>query len=315
MSNLRMMAYRCIGDESHTVECVSDGCFELIGCSPEELASERISITSLIVENFQGRVKEQISAALTGKKPFELVYPIKTAKGEEKWVEDRGRGIYSPDGKLLSIEGFICDITMHKETEDYLKSKIDMLTRPLGDISVPKFEELFDMEELQKIQDAFALATGVASIITDPEGKPLTVPSNSCHLCMNIIRKTEKGLANCYTSDACIGRKNLDGLVMQACLSGGLWDGGSSICVGDQHIANWLIGQVLDESTEPEMMIRYAREIGADEAEYRKALEKVTRISREQFASVCRALFLFAKQLSHLAYDNVLQAREIEKMA
>ncbi|MDQ7825212.1 MAG: response regulator [Candidatus Eremiobacteraeota bacterium] len=314
INNLHAMAYRCIADESRAMEFVSEGGLKLTGYSPEELVSGRISLISLIRGDFRGKVKEQISAALAEKKPFELVYPIKTADGGEKWVEDRGQGICSPAGELLCIEGFINDITGYRETEEYLKSKIDTLTRPLGDISVPEFAELFDMEEVQRIQDAFASATGVASIITDPGGRPLTKPSNFCHLCMNIIRRTEKGQANCFTSDSRIGRKNPDGPVMQACLSGGLWDGGSSICVGDQHIASWLVGQVLDESADLEGMIRYAREIGADEGEYRKALENVTRMPREQFAAVCSALFLFAKQLSHLAYSNVLQAREIEKM-
>jgi PAS domain S-box-containing protein len=314
MNNHHLMAYRCIGDESRTIESASERCLTFIGCNPEEPASERISFGSLIREDFRNKVRDEIGTALVDRKPFELVYPIETSKGEEKWVEDRGQGIYSHDGELLSIEGFISDITRYKENEEYLKTKIETLTRPLGDISIPKFEELFDMEEVQKIQDAFASATGVASIITDPEGRPLTKPSNFCHLCMNIIRKTEKGQANCFTSDASIGRKNADGPIVQACLSGGLWDGGSSICVGDQHIASWLVGQVLDESADLQGMIRYAREIGADEGEYRKALENVTHMSRERFASVCDALFLFAKQLSHLAYSNVLQAREIEKM-
>jgi PAS domain S-box-containing protein len=315
IDNLHIMAYRCIGDGYREIESVSEGCLKLTGFRPEELAPGRdMRISSLIREDFREKVKDQVREALVEKKPFELVYPIKTAAGEEKWVEDRGEGVYSPAGELLCVEGFINDITRYKEAEDSLKYKVETLTRPLGDVSIPKFEELFDMEEVQKIQDAFAKATGVASIITDPEGKPLTVPSNFCHLCMNIIRQTEKGRENCYTSDARIGRKNPDGPIVQACLSGGLWDGGSSICVGDHHIANWLVGQILDESVDRERMIEYAREIGADEEEYKKALANVTKMPKEQFSSICNALFLFAKQLSHLAYSNVLQAREIEKM-
>lgn len=214
------------------------------------------------------------------------------------------------DGEIAGALLTFSDITERRK----LERKIDSLTRPLHDIEVPRFEDLFDIDEVQEIQDAFAAATGVASIITDPEGHPITKPSNFCHLCMNIIRKTEKGVANCYRSDALIGRKNPEGPIMQACFSGGLWDGGSSICVGDEHIGNWLVGQVLDESADLEGMLRYAREIEADEVEYREALSHVTHMPKEQFAAVCRALFLFARQLSIYAYNNVLQAREIEKM-
>ena len=59
------------------------------------------------------------------------------------------------------------------------------------------FEQFFCLEELQRLQDEFAAATGVASIITNPDGSPITRPSRFCRLCVDIIRKTPLGLANC----------------------------------------------------------------------------------------------------------------------
>ncbi len=173
------------------------------------------------------------------------------------------------------------------------------------------FYDLFDVDEIQQIQDAFAESTGVASIITDVEGRPITRMSNACRLCEKIIRCTEKGLQNCMHSDAVLGRPNPSGPIFQPCLSGGLWDAGASVCVGDQHIANWLIGQVLTEDTDPEEMMEYARQIGADEDAFRCALGEVTRMPLEQFKRVADSLFLFARQLSRLALQNVLQSREM----
>src|SRR5512138_429018 len=98
---------------------------------------------------------------------------------------------------------------------------------------------------------------------------------------------------------------------MQPCLSGGLLDGAASILVGGHHVANWLIGQVLDESCDMDGMMAYAREIGADEDAYRQALGSMPRMSREQFAKVCQALFLIAGQLSRQALQNVQQAKYI----
>ena len=173
------------------------------------------------------------------------------------------------------------------------------------------FHDLFDLEVIQNIQDAFAVATGVASIITDTNGVPITQPSNFCDLCQNVIRKTDKGLANCYISDAILGQVNTRGPTVQPCLSGGLLDGGTSIMAGDQHVANWLIGQVLDESSDIEAMKAYAREIGADEELYRQALGKVTRMPREKFDQVCQMLFLIANQLSEQAHLNVQLTKNI----
>jgi ligand-binding sensor protein len=140
------------------------------------------------------------------------------------------------------------------------------------------FGDILDLDEMQRIQDAFSAATGVASIITAPGGHPLTRPSNFSRLCQDVIRKTERSLANCMRSDAVLGRPNPDGPIMQPCLSCGLWEGGASIYAGDRHIANWLIGQVRNETQDDAVMLTYARSIGADEDVFREALAEVTRM-------------------------------------
>ncbi len=164
------------------------------------------------------------------------------------------------------------------------------------------FTDLFDLSEIQKLQDAFSAATGVASVITDPAGTPLTVPSNFCSLCNDVIRKTAKGLANCRISDAKLGRSNPEGSSMQPCLSSGLMDGGASIMVDGRHVANWLVGQIVTEDTSEETLLAYADQIGADKERYRAELQKVTRMSRERFKEICDFLFINAQLLSKYAY-------------
>ena len=179
-----------------------------------------------------------------------------------------------------------------------------------------QFADIFDLEEIQHIQDMFADATGVASVITLPDGTPITKPSNFCRLCTDIIRKTETGRSNCYRSDAAIGRQNLSGPIVQPCLSGGLWDAGASIIVGGLHIANWLIGQVRNEEVDEERIMQYANEIGADKEDFKKALNEVPVMSVVQFNKVTKMFFAFANQLSEKAYNNwqlKMQIAEREK--
>lgn len=175
------------------------------------------------------------------------------------------------------------------------------------------FKDLVDVAEIQRIQDAFAGATGVASIITEPDGTPITAPSNFCRLCKDIIRQTPNGLANCIKSDAALGRPNPSGPIIQPCLSCGLWDAGASIFAGDRHIANWLIGQVRNEGQDEATMLSYANEIGADVREFRAALNEVTIMPKAQFEQVCRALFLMANQMSQLAFQNLQLAVHISE--
>jgi signal transduction histidine kinase len=96
-------------------------------------------------------------------------------------------------------------------------------------------------------------------------------------------------------------------------MSSGLWDAGAGITVGGRHIANWLIGQVRDETQTDEYMKGYAREIGADEEAFLKAFHEVPAMPRERFASVARVLYTLANQLSTMAYQNVQQARFISE--
>ena len=198
-----------------------------------------------------------------------------------------------------------------KQAEEAREKRLVALTRPLEDSAGIALEELFNLDDIQLLQDEFARATGVASIITLPDGTPITAPSSFCRLCSDIIRKTEKGCANCYKSDAVIGRLHLQGPTIQPCMSGGLWDAGAGIAVGGRHIANWLIGQVRDSTQTEEKMRAYAREIGADEASVVEAFREVPAMSREQFERVAQVLFTLANQLSATAYQNVQQARFI----
>ncbi|NMC50273.1 MAG: response regulator, partial [Desulfovibrio sp.] len=141
-------------------------------------------------------------------------------------------------------------------------------------------------------------------------GNPLTRPSNFCRLCQEVIRRTLQGLVNCKRS-VTLGTMAQNGPCVRECLSGGLLVGGTCIRVGDRVVANWLVGQVLDEGADMERLLAYAREIGADERAYRQALAEVSRMPRARFEAICQALFVIAGQLSTMAVQNVQQARFI----
>jgi len=173
------------------------------------------------------------------------------------------------------------------------------------------FKDLFDISEIQRLQDEFAKATGVASIITSPDGTPITRPSNFCRLCSEIIRPSVKGIANCMKSDAATGQYCATGPIVQTCISGGLWDAGAGISVGGQHVANWLIGQVRDETQTEEAMRAYARQIGVDEDDVASAFNEVPKMPLEQFRNLAQVLFTLANQLSAVAHQNLRQARLI----
>ena len=181
-------------------------------------------------------------------------------------------------------------------------------------MNLVRFEDLFDIAVIQKIQDDFSAATGVASIITNIDGSPITRPSNFCRLCRDMIRASDKGAEYCRLSDAIVGQISLGGPIIQRCHSGGLWGAGVGIAVGGVHVANWLIGQVRDETMTDQAWREYAREIGIDEDEAADAFAEIPVMSQQQFAKVAGLLVTFSRQVSDLAYKNLQQSRLIESL-
>ena len=291
-----------IHDQGIILDC-NQGLVEQTGYSLDELIG--MDGFALIAPESLEVVKDNIRRGY--EQPYQVVGLRKD--GSRYPVSIRGT-IIPYKGRKVRVTEFR-DITEYKRLEEALEKRLVTLTCPLTDANGITFEDLFDPALIQQIQDEFAAATGVASIITRPDGTPITEPSNFTQLCRDIIRTTEKGCANCFKSDAVIGRYHPGGPIVQPCLSGGLWDAGASITVGGHHVANWLIGQVRNETQSEDAMRSYARSIDADEAAFMEAFGQVPSMSSAQFGRIAQALYTLANQLSNSAYQNIQQARSI----
>jgi PAS domain S-box-containing protein len=122
MSNLPGMAYRCRNDEHWTMEFVSDGCLSLTAYEPADLVgNKKLAFADLLHPDDRQPVWDDVQDALRENRPFQLTYRILTARGDEKWVWEQGRGVFSETGELLALEGFIIDITEQKRAEEALR--------------------------------------------------------------------------------------------------------------------------------------------------------------------------------------------------
>jgi len=118
LSNLPGMVYRCQNNLDWTMEFVSEGSRELTGYFPEDfLNNHKVSYGQITLTDDNLYVWDTIQAALRDRRQFELTYRIRTAGGVEKWVWERGRGIFSDKGDLIALEGFITDITDKRQAE------------------------------------------------------------------------------------------------------------------------------------------------------------------------------------------------------
>ena len=118
MDNLPGMAYRCRNDQKWTMEFVSDGAEALTGHPAARLVgNHRVAYADLIHPSDREAVWTQVQASLARREPFVLNYRLLTAKGEERWVWEQGQGIFDSGNQLLTLEGFVTDITERKRME------------------------------------------------------------------------------------------------------------------------------------------------------------------------------------------------------
>ena len=122
ISNLPGVAYKCQNDSQWTMEFISEGCFQLTGYQSEDLImNKNISYNDLIHPDDRQMVWDTIQKSLSENKPFKVIYRITTSSLENKIVWEQGRGIFSSDGSLIALEGFITDITERVINEKEIK--------------------------------------------------------------------------------------------------------------------------------------------------------------------------------------------------
>ncbi len=268
------------------------------------------SFLELVPEAQRGGIREDLARLAAGNAARPCAHPVERADHSLVWVEWTSQALFDKKGQVVEYQFVGRDITDRKRMEEALDRRMMALVQPLDSSAGLEMEDLFKLEELQRLQDEFAEATGVASVITRVEGEPITRPSRFTRMC-ELIRATPKGRANCARSDQAIGGRCGVGATLQPCLSGGIWDAGAAITVGGRHIANWLIGQVRDGARDEARIRAYAREIGADEEALAQAYGEVPVMPRERFGKIAQMLSTLAGQLSSFAYQNVQQARFI----
>lgn len=204
------------------------------------------------------------------------------------------------------------DVTVTYQTEKDLEkftSILRQVTRRTTESSEANesvtFKQLFNLDDIQKIQDAFADAVGVASLITAPDGSPITRPSNFCRLCTK-IRETEQGRENCKRSDKYLGDLSAKrGVASTSCLSLGLNDASVAIYAGNSLIAFWLIGQVFTGQEDIQSITKKAVAVGISRTEAEKAVNEIVSLPPEKFNKALETLKLIADQLSLSAYHNL----------
>lgn len=177
-----------------------------------------------------------------------------------------------------------------------------------------KFEDIFDVEELQKLMASLSKSFEVGMGIRTPKGDRLICDCHFCDFCRSVIQKSDTGRKQCEKSDLTLSANADSETRICRCKSAGLIDAGIKLAIGDVHIATILVGQVRLKENElsDEEYREIARNLNIDEETYLEGLSKIPIVSREKFESILSSLKIIANQLSRLGYHNLLQKNIIK---
>ena len=154
--------------------------------------------------------------------------------------------------------------------------------------------ELIDLDELQSIQDSFARAVGISSVIFSAEGKPLTKFTNPTGLC-SMIRSTQKGKERCFQSVMEMEKIALESEEQKICYcfahSGNFV---APIMINGKHKGTMFAGQFTPEKFSCEQLHdlkKIAHEINLDPELLVKEAEKMRVLGEDVISNYSRLLF------------------------
>jgi two-component system, LytTR family, sensor kinase len=179
-----------------------------------------------------------------------------------------------------------------------------------------RIEDIVDIQVLQRIQDTFAKAMGVAAVTVDKFGRPVTCNSNFQTLCQ-MIRSTPKGLARCQECDARGGLAAYSSGKPEAyvCM-GGLMDVAAPITIEGEYLGCILCGQVvLTEHRQRFIKDIIARNVplGLPRQQLLEAIQQVPAIPRDRLDAAVEMLMLTANHIVEIGMTNLIQARLLKE--
>lgn len=170
--------------------------------------------------------------------------------------------------------------------------------------SHPDYKELLKEAELQQIQDRISTVTGLAALVTDPSGKPLTRLSSHCPFCA-MINNTDPGRARCKASriESAKAAAKSGQPSLQLCHAG-LVHIAFPIKIKNETVAVVMVGNARLEPLHPETVPELARELGLNREELMGAARMVPVWPEERLRETVELFHALTDTLSRLLYSR-----------
>ena len=201
-----------------------------------------------------------------------------------------------------------------KAQKNFLRNRLERLIAPSQDIGDFSITDLFDVNQLQNLQDALVDALGVSSVFTDINGRPVTKLAEINDIC-RLVNGTKRGSELCHKTATVMNEKLKVSLKSQSqlCFSCGFIDSVAPIVVEGKHIGNWLIGQVIPKSVKKADLLKFTDSIGLKNEEISNLFDTMPKFDSEYFEKILKLLTVLANELSTIGFNNLKLARAVRE--
>lgn len=179
--------------------------------------------------------------------------------------------------------------------------------------------DMIPTEILQEVQDAFSDFTGMAALITDAKGVPITKGSGFTRFCMEMTRESKEGRKKCESCDRQGAFMTMQsGKPAVYTCHAGLTDYAAPILLNGGFIGSLIGGQVRTEPVDEDKIREKAVEYDVDPDEYVKAAKAINELRKEEIDKAAYFLQRLAGVLSRVAfqsYQALLQNHEMKEDA
>ncbi|ADQ14424.1 sensor histidine kinase [Halanaerobium hydrogeniformans] len=177
--------------------------------------------------------------------------------------------------------------------------------------------EVINIDVLQSIQDKFAEATGLAAVIVDREGIPVTNCSRFTSFCKT-IRYCEKGFQKCTLSDSQGGiRAKEEGKSAPYVCESGLIDMAAPIILENRFIGTILCGQIILEEDGREKTLQRVKErtkdIDIDFETIKRKFNDIEVLPKSRIVAATEFLSITANYIAEMGLANIYQQELLEE--
>lgn len=176
-----------------------------------------------------------------------------------------------------------------------------------------RISEFVNRDELQKLQDNWTKATGIAFITVDYNGRPFTKQSGFTDFC-RVLRENEEYRELCYFCDACGGRRaKKNGRPYIYICHAGLVDFAIPILVEGQYVGAILSGQIDVQNKEGLKPITAKKVDWQKDPELVRLYNKIPKMPLDKVQAVSNTIYESYNYVAEKEYSNKVDKELKEK--